>query len=555
MKSRDDVKEQGSNSLAEKSSIFINLLIALFIGSLFVFLLKGSFVTSEDFDQIFFTYGNFKELYISADHGCVVSWVFMKLVGSVIPLFFGVHPNDNLFGIVFRAVDFAFLIFLISKFASIFTTQKKMTPLYYVLAFGVFLLSVGIQETQIYDIALVYSRHFRYVFMMLFYLMFWLWLIKIFVNQELPKKRFLFFITSMAFFAGLSTEFVNISSVASLTLLVVFQMLTHFNKLKLSLSNFSVALKEYVGLYFPIIFFLLGVILFYSHPGFHWEASGRGVANFSDTFNSIIAIFPEFLPNWFNAVFVSFYHWILVLVAIILSVLVFLVSRDHTKNIRVVFSAWALIFGMAFFNFSLIAAGKTYYDTGLFWLVSPYLNVDSMIIFFASIFLLLGYCINKIVSTTKKESLVLGIFGFSILIFVTFVVSYLDSSKKQLLNYKNSYMQAREVMYKAEKMYVFYAEQKETALLPKSILNVPIIREEVLGVYSYSERLAPFIKPYYIWIYRNNIYVPIKLLPDDKAMQEFHSRGGVFDINEIKESKFTKLLDKDFVLNRKAAKR
>lgn len=104
-------------------------------------------------------------------------------------------------------------------------------------------------------------------------------------------------------------------------------------------------------------------------------------------------------------------------------------------------------------------------------------------------------------------------------------------------------------MYKVEKMYVFYAQKNETAILSDSILKEPFIRAEVLGIECYSNRTASFLTPYYTNIYKDDKYVKIKLLPENQAIQEFYSRGGKFEHGEIEEARFTKLLDKDFVLN------
>lgn len=111
-------------------SFLLNLFLFTLISTFFVFVLNNDFITAEDYDQIFFNFGNLSGLYNSADHGCVICYILMKIVAYGIPHSLGLHPNDDILGIIFRAVSVSFLVFSISKF-SVYLTRARRFYLYF----------------------------------------------------------------------------------------------------------------------------------------------------------------------------------------------------------------------------------------------------------------------------------------------------------------------------------------------------------------------------------------------------------------------------------------
>lgn len=555
----DNREKSGNNYLS-----VIQGLIAFLIIVVFCFFLKGTFLIGEDYDQLFFSYHNFMNMYGATDHGCFLSILCMKIIGSYIPLMFGVHPNSNFLGIFMRALDYSLLIFLISRFATISTNYKKFNVWYYALAAVIFIAYylAYAPYLDVFQTMFVYNRHYRYIFTMIIYLIFWLSFFKFFISDEVPKGKHFIFLIIIGFCAGIAVESVNISTFFSLILFFIFKTIFSlkgydYNFLKFLYSRMKDKWTYINGLKYLIIIssFITGAILLFTSPVFLMLAKRRGISTFSEVMKNTLKIFPEFSMDWFYAVFINQYHWVLTAGILILSILILFLSQNRLKNAKVIIFAWILVSGIALFNFSLILSGKTYCNTSYFWFMSQSLNIDTLIVLLTSFFILLGYYCNEL-DAIRNGSLILNLLKIITVIAGIFAIYFSVTTKQDYFLYnKNKLINARQQMYRAEKMYVFYAEKNETAILPASLLEENIMRQEVLGIGNYATRVAPFLAPYYISIYKKKLYVPITLLPDDKAMKEFNSRGGVFYDNEIEESNFSKLLDKDFVLDQKSDKK
>lgn len=534
----------------EKLFIFLTFFIFMLITYFFLFVLRKDFINWEDFGQISLNYENFYDLYISSDHGSFISWVLIKVVGFWIPMKFGVHPNDNFFGELFRAIDFSILIFLISRFAYLFSSNKKLLPVWYLLAFGG-VLSIFFNES-FFDATVIYSRHFRYIFIPIFYMLFWLQFVKVFVIQKNPPRNVLFWNIIIAFCVGLSVECVNLSTLFSIILLLIIQMIILCKKESLGFKTFvEKILKIDKGIYLPLISFLIGLIFFYINPTFWAIEKSRLPSDITVSFTSKIIFLFDFVNVWFQNVFIYYFHWFFTLIIIVLSILILKFSKDKIKSKKVVLSSWVLVFGMSLFNFTLILMGKSYLDclnVWTFWVVSPFINIFTSFILLASLFLLLGYFIECIGPFSLKDKVkICIIYMFSLILPILIFIGI----KGNLLFLIKEQIETRKMMYKIEKMYVFYGEKNKTAILPESLLNYRLIKDEILGLDCYSVSGPPFLNAYYLQIYKKGKFQKIKLLPDNEALKIFYSNGGTFEPGEIKEARFTKLLNKDFVLNTK----
>lgn len=542
-----------------KSLVFSYVIATICLLLFFTFCLKGSFVYGEDYDQLFFTCHTLKGLYISSDHGCFLSTLYMKIVGSYIPLLFGVHPNDNAFGIFVRALDYIIIFILISRFSAIATKYEKFSVKYFVMSALVFIIFFTLYSwnSDVFGTMFVYNRHSRYIFPVIFYLIFWKSFSKMFLKDEMPKGLNFVAVSLISLCVGLSSEIVSISTFFSLILFFVFKFFISlkengykfFEYLKSLLIN-----KDSLICSLKYVTFLsaysLGCYFLYTNQAFLYLASKRGILTFSKTVNNAINLLPEFTYNWFKEVFIDEYHWILTAFIVIFTITAFVISKDRLKTFKVISFSWILIFGIAMFNFSLIFSGKTCGNNN-FWFVCRSLDISTILLLINPLFLLGGYCFNEIdkIKQNKAANIFLN-FVFAMLLITAAYFSFVIKDGSFMEN-KIKLLKARHVMYKAEKMYVFYGERGETAVLPASIKEEKYIRAEVLGLECYSVRISSFNVPYYTFLYHKDKYPKIKLLPDDQAMKEFNSRGGVFEPGEIEKSEFTKLFDKDFVLNTK----
>lgn len=526
-------------------SIVFNLLVGLGIIIFFSVFLKSDIICYEDFRQIFFNNPSLWDLYSSADHGCFISWIFIKIVGYVFPLITGVHPSSSWLSSIFIGFDFAVYFFLISGFASLFSKNKLLPPVWYLLAFAIM---YHLFFTQLFGSIITYCRHFRYVFTAIFYFFFWQYFIKIFVNQKIEQRRPVL-ISIISFCAGLSTECVNMSIFFSAIIILFVQLCIILIKEKGLISNLFRHFRSIDRIfYLAALWFCAGCLVFYLNPGFWLLANEREATSNIHSWNLLSGLFSDFIHSWFKTLFLLDYQWMLSIGLIILSILIMLMNKNYAKNSRVVLSSWVLILGVCIFYFTLLIPGKTFFDGVSFWVVSKELRSFVFSVFLSSDFLLLGYFIEFIISLTKKEKVInafLAVISISILIFMCF------HYKQGYINSINDQKRIKQLMYKIEKMYVFYAEKNETAIFPQSLSRETDIGSVILSQGMFKGQISWFLTPYYTSIYKKSEYVPIKLLPDDQAIKEFYSKGGTFEKGEIERADFTKLLDKDFVLNKK----
>lgn len=438
------------NKSSKIISVFIYSLITFLLILIFCTFLKGTFIIGEDYEQLFFNYESFWNLYSVSDHGCFISFLCMKIIGSFIPLVFGVHPNDNLFGVFIRALDFTILFFLISKFASISTNLEKYKIWYYCISAVIFItyFMLCANYAEVFATMFIYNRHFRYIFPMILYLIFWLSFFKNFIADAIPKGKYFMFLVVISFCVGLSVETVSIPTFFSLILFFIFKLGFVLKEYNYNFLNFLDAYVKDKALHINMIkyltiisSFLIGCFLFYTSPGFTYIARQRGISTVVEISKNVIRDFPEFVNSWFFTVFVDEYHWVLTLSIVVLSVLILSLNKNNLKNAKVVIFAWILVCGSAAFNFILILSGKTYFDLNQFWLVSKSLNIDTLIILITSCFILLGCYINGL-EGIGKDNLILKVLSSIFVIISIFAVYFsvhtggeyfLDNKKKLLM--------------------------------------------------------------------------------------------------------------------------
>ncbi len=525
-------------------------IITILIVSFFSYLLWGTPLIGEDIDQLFFSYKSFYDFYSTCDHGGVLSSFLMKFVGSFIPGFFNFHPNDNYIGIFIRSLNFAILFYLISRFVVVGYKEKNSGVIcYFLAALMFFVYYIASYNSNILQTVFVYNRHFRYIFPMILYFGFWLILFRSILVNELPKgNKFLFFVL-LSFCIGLSSEFVNISVLSSLVLLFVLvlgfffaEKKFDFSVIKKSFLEKKSILNESFKYIFTFIAVAAGAAVFYSNPAFVRLANTRGISSPDDVIKTAVGYLPEFINSWFFEVFINDYHYFLTAGIIIFSILFGFLEKDKLKKIKVLSFSWILIFGVAVFNFSLLLSAKTYLND--FWVSCKSLNLETFLVLTTVFLFLLGNIFNLLFSLNKQMIVNISVFIFSVFL-LCFSVQFLNYNDDwSLPSYKSELMTSRKAMYVAEKIYVLYANKGEEAKLPISLLKRPYIRDEIFGIGNYSNRIQPFVKPYYLSIYKKSKCVGVKFLPDEEALKAFYARGGEISYEEIKKSNFTSILYK-----------
>lgn len=528
----------------EKICNWLTLLIGVVIFSLVFNFLRTDVVLYEDTCQIFFNIEKFSDLYVYADHGCLISWIVMKIVGSVFPLITGTHPNCNWLGSIFISCTIALYVFLVSSFSFVSLKEKIYKPFLYLTAFA-FLAFMFVNYSLLINL---YCRYFRNVFMMLFYLLFWLHFLKIFVEQKNNPKNIVL-ISIISFCAGLSSEPVNLSAFFSLIILVFTQMIIVYLKTDKDIrATLEIIKKTDKSIFIPLICFFAGFILLYVNPTFWQIANERHVSTNMNDLSILINLLPDFVRSWSLNLFKINGQNILSNCLILCTIICLLMGKKDLKAIRIVLASWSLVIGVCLFYFSLIMAGKTYYDGVSFWTVSGDLKSVVFCIFSCAVFLLAGYIIQFFVNKLGNVKA----FVCFLLVFTLILIVIYQPYKIMVSQYEKhleTNQKTREIMYIVEKMYVFYNLKNETAILPKSVLEDDYFK--LYGLYSREDGgEGQYVEYYYKSIYHKDSGQFMKIVPDKIALKKFYEAGGTFVKGEIEKANFTNLLDENFVLGK-----
>jgi len=496
---------------------------------IFAFSMKGVYISGDDIYQLYFDNKGILDFLKNVDHGCVVSVFFLKFVGSFIPNILGIHPANNYVGILFRGINLAAITFLLNKFLSYYISEKKTKLLSYFFITITFLAFFSVmQDTEAYGCFFIMAKHCRYVFSMIPYLLFWYLIYKVFMEQvPLCKKQSVMLFVS-AMWLGVSVESANISTLVSIALFLVFVFASKFFVKKQENALIKIFLNKKYIIIFSV--FALGLFFALTNQGFTDIAEKRGIAN---AILNISEYFGTFLVRWVSLVFLFHHFWILTLSNILFSIFVLKNEPDKFNATRTVFFAWCLIFGISVFQLSLLTLGKTYYLEGKFWIEAGTLKFDTLIVQLVALCILLGKSFSLIDKQQVKDILKkCSVVSTIALIFALF-------TKNSIVAWNMYLIKNRQVLYKAEKMYLFYASKNQTAILSSDILN-SMFYKEFLGIDGWE-------RPGYITVLYPKIYSKIKpvnfvILPDDIAAKTFAYNGGKLSAEEIEKANFNNLL-------------
>lgn len=461
---------------------------------------------------------------------------------------------------------------IISKFATK-PFGKKISPIWFLSTFLILLNIYTISLQNIYR----YNQHFAYQTNLIWFFLGWEVIVNYLVNGKIPPKKDLIRNCFLAFMLGVTAHFNSLSSIGGIFFLIfygfVYWYIEEAGKIKKVFFKFYQLGKN---VYIPLVLFLIGNILYFSAPSFQSLLEQRSPSSEGNRFVQALLLLPEFIPIWFETMFLQDIAWLfslgigVAIMFIIMSIWKYkykfnkdnvtiqidFVRDNFDKKIRIIISALALIIGVSFFMGTLVYSGKSYYNTDQFWLVHGDLKVLTRMMFLASLWVLVGYIStfnNKI-----NRDLSIGIFLYSILSI------FLFSN-----HYKTLYQQLKEdrkFWYQTEKIYRLYSLKEKKAILPA---EKDEIRED-----TYNHRQLNWEYPenggigwtgnaYVLWnyptIYYNDFggrkeqnkkyYVSYILTNSNIALQLFEEEGGVFSEEELKETKFGRLFDPDFVTN------
>ncbi len=521
-------------------SLLLTIILGIFICAGIIFITRFDILTGDDLDQVFFNY-DFKQTFLRSDHGSILSWFMIKIVGSFIPLYFGVHCNDNTLGLIIRSANVSLYIFLLSYFASLLNKNKQNMPAWYMLVFlffiNYFCNNSYCDSTFIYE----YSQNFRCIFMGLFYWLFWLIFILKYLNLIKLDKKLLIAYSIISFFVGCSMELFLFSTFYSLLL---FSAINLFSIFKMSGYKFK-AIKERVAKIkgielIPYISFVLGSILTLSNPGF-WQVAETERNTISNLF--ALDCFKNAVFNytkiWFDKFFLESPNNILLLMLIALSLIIFVLGKKSNRikySYKVIFISWVLVFGCGIFYLSLIFPTSNKGEA-LIWLSSHRVTLFVENVYMAANLLLAGFVFKLIYKNKNLEKALSSIF---IVLVLLLSVKELSVSKDKISHFMNYEKEKRTYFYKIEKMILFYIGKGEDIILPLSIIKYD--KDITFQFVAFWCNDTGLYEVYLPGIYKIHDFEKIKLIEDSKAWAKFYEEGGTFDKSELTNPSFTRLL-------------
>lgn len=553
-----------------KNHFFLFLTSFIMIATIFM-LIKDSVLMGDDIWLSF--YGDLKYIFLTPEHGRFLQSLQLKTLCYWIPSLLHIHPN-SMFSVnsVFIALNITSVCFITALFG--FIGQKKDKMLTFV-AVGIFLFYFNLLlDLNIEQLRLL-TFNYAYVFGLAMFLGFLLIFGEMLLSTNKFSKKTIFLCSCFSFLAGLNDTYAYIG-IISIFFAFCISILTVMQKAFKNhnfLENIKSFYKEYYALIFISACFVSGGIIAISTT-VTMEGSRFIEHNF---IHSLSNFYNSFLPQFMHACILQ--HRISIAVLLLLFTVLCI---KFNKNLKFIFYPTFVTVGVFGFFLMLFFGGiEKYYEAGKYWIWHNDLQTNLTVILIAINFALWGFLKTK-TGDYKLFNTLMAIFILS----AFFTLPNLTNVYAQ--NKKSSKFDKKQ-MYIAEKMYLLYAYNKETAILPISTLKGNIASTFYLLTYysldkekendfssvwllenenydnqneynaaEQKTKTLTFSQTWFRTVYIPKIYnisedecVNYKFDDDNTAIKKYNEKGGIFTEEELKDLNFTKLKDKDFVLNKK----
>lgn len=438
----------------------------------------------------------------------------MKFTADILSKFLNIHPQDNILGFGIKGLNFALHFCLIAKTYGLCLNSnlknRPLNPFVYLLV-SVFLLA----SAAIIDIASInnYNQNFRYIFNMIFFFPSFYIVSTMFLNKKFPNKKEIPKISFFVFLLGISAHFNIITFIGFLLFIFIYSVFENRNNLSLYFKNlFS------TPVIIPTVFFLTGVCLsFFSESFLHYFLDERypnkGV---------LLHVINNFFAYTIGFIKFTFLKNLLAYPVLFFSTVSLLTFKTIQKkgDYRRIILAFGLIFGAIFFNYSLLACGRTYYDGYSYWFVSPDIIIITEYFFAMSLLLMFG----EFVKTGKNKILLILLLPFCLICLLNSIPTFEN-------NYNGS-KERRRGMYETEKATLFAIKNNHSLSVYPN--NSPVcIDKWIIGFGAYDANF-----------YLNYIKINEKdyRCAEEKDFLKYYEKQGlVFSNEELQELNFTKL--------------
>lgn len=489
------------------------LIIFLIFSIYFILNVLGhSFCFADDYAIVFNTEQNILKEPL---RGLYFSSTLDRIFAYVIPSSLNIHPSDFK-SFYFRYIETIIILFSAYGFSIIINKEKNLNS--FLLCFLFSLTFILFQlKNYIFLWLFTYEGLFRmflqtFLFMFLFYL----------INKQKLSLSNKIILVILCLICTTSNEMIAVTITLGL---IIYQTLNfkfkQNNKLK---DNLPYLLTSIFGI---TILLVTGVFL-------------RQTDNFSlniDYLYNLLLIFPEFLKEYMNFIFLK--HWVELFILIVS--ITFLIKKNFEENKNKITLIISFLISIWIFFFLLIGLGKTYYLPNKFWIIHPDLH-------YIYSFIMYAFILNLVISYTKDKKYLNTIINTLFLLLIIFFsyrnfVFYNDIIESQI-------NPQRVETYKAEKIIRLANLKNKDAIISNKIYEFPFSWE----LHNFECREKYLYKESHFFDFQNQfrkkIDVGYYFDSEEVVEKEFKNNGGTFSEEELKNIKFSNLLNDEFLLNK-----
>lgn len=480
------------------------------------------------------------------EHGGYYIGAFLdKFMCFKLPLLLNIHPSDFIIQLSFFN---AFIIIIVALLAAKFIILNKKSLWLYFSGFCLF-FGYSIYYATFSDVFIVNYAFYRYFFSLLFYCIFWYYICKQIINSNFSTNNILqlSLVCLCGFVIGTSSEIIFISSAISALFIIVYNSVISLI-CKNNPKSFKFNLSK--NFYLPVLFLFIGIFLFTTTHGFREVSSSRGLEHIylnRDLFKEFCKIF---LIRYFADIYL---YWILFTV-ILIPCVIFAVKKSEIK--KILFPLLLLI-PVILMIFSLMLCGKTfgnlYTPDGNFFIEHFNILYLYKVLILIPFLMILGYftrVVCHIQKSKKLKKIILTVLSTFIIIVSIGMICELWQSKFHI-DYIREFMYVRRLnFYIAEKVLRYNYLKNQIPWLPietctshKYFIDTDFSN---MGIHLDNKLLLVYYKD----IYKDNKAVDIGYKYSKDGLKKFYNDGGIFYEYELKDIKFSRLLNDDFVLNR-----
>lgn len=514
--------------LKHKHSIFFLFFSFLFSILLMSLMQNNCFWDDDPKYGILHNYRLLNTLNFSIEHGSGYPGLFLfKFLCFWLPVKLNIHPSDFIVSPFYLGLKSLFIILIIFLFSGFFgfynnskTKNKTSLLIFYMFTVCYFLYSLFTSQSFILKVNYAFYRYC--LSLLLFYFMIFYILNSIFYPNKKTNIFYHIFAVFSAYSVGASSEMLIITSLVFYILIFIYNFIFKTVKFK-------------VSFYLPFIALVISSFLFLTSFELCYNATVyRGVGH-TVTLTELI----KFLKFYYILMFKNeILNWLTCLILVFISFKYF--RKQFGKECIII--PFFLQLSILTAYFSLLFCG----ETGTYSILQNcnfFLSHKNLLFLYKMIILLpfilyFSNFLNLIKTKTLIYKSTISVFIISI-----FIMSFanLKLYYKYIANTELS--EIRKSLYVAEKLYVF-----------QILNNIKPVLYLAIGEFN----RASVFNAYYNSIHKNH---PYKISQDNHIVDINSNQtdvckklGMIVSEEEIKDMKFSRLLDDDFVLGKKQIK-